>query len=236
MNKKLLIIAAILLINPAGVLAQRKPKLTGNVEQGSRYAVPYDEIGLPSVWTEFSDEFEQETWAYNYNKGYLQVAQTINPRFRYSTRISWDSKDFPWQEPDVNNKNTMWYYRTYCWITFSKELALRLEYYLRDQQYDIRPWNNLTHVPSMQLRWDIDKERKRRANLFLRLNTRRFSDEDEIWKDRDQLSARVNYQEELFARLLLKAQYSYTFRRYTDNPNQTSAEKRAVSAGFEYQF
>lgn len=230
-----LVIGAALLFIPSAA-SPRPPRISGNFERGSRYAVPYDEIGLPSAWAVLPEEFEQETWAYEYNKGYFQVAQRVNPLFRYSARLSWNSKDFPWQEPELNNKNTMWYYRAYCWLTFSRELALRLEYYIRDQRYEIRDWDNMTHVPSMQLRWDIDRERKRRANLFLRYNTQRFAEEEESWKDKNQISARVNYQEEVFGNLLLKAQYSYVFRRYRDNPDRSSAVRRAVSTGFEYQF
>jgi len=216
----------------------RPPKVSGNFEQGSRYAVPYDEFAYPlPLWQEgLDEEFEQETWAYNYHKGYVQVAQVVNPRFRYTARVNWNWKDFPHQDPELNHRNVMRYYRTFCWITLSSDLALRLEYYIRDQAYKIRPFDNLTHVPGLQLRWDIDKERKRRANLFLRLNSQRYAEDSETWKDRDHWSARVNYREEVFGGLLLNAQYAYTFRRYTDNPDRTSAVKRAVSGGFEYQF
>lgn len=235
MNKQLVLISIVLLLNPF-VVYGAKPTISGNVEQGSRYAVPYDDLDVFPLVTEFTEEFEQESWAYNYRKGYLQVTQTLNPKFRYSARVNWDAKEFPWQDLALNNKNTVVYYRTYCWITFSKALALRLEYYLREQKYDTRPWDNLTYVPNLQLKWDIDPSRKRRANLFVRLNSRRFDDEGEVWKDRDQVSARINYQEEVFGRLLLKAQYSYVFRRYTDNPDRANAEKKAISAGFEYKF
>ncbi len=183
---------------------------------------------------ELTEEYEQETWAYKYDKGYLQVAQNVSGRFRYTARFNWNRKDFP--HATLNNRNILRYYRTYCWIGISDALNLRLEYYLREQDYKFRSWDNLTHVPNMRLRWDIDRERKRRANLFLRFNSQRYADEEETWKDKDQISARVNYREEIFNRFLLKAQYSYVFRQYTDNPDESNAVKKAVSTGFEYQF
>ena len=210
------------------------PRISGNIESGSRYALPYEEFGVPFPWTEYAADFEQESWAYNYHQGHVQVSQTVNSRFRYAARFNWISRDYPYA--DLNNRNVMRYYRSYCWLNLHRNLALRVEYYLRQQVYEWRPWDNLTHVPNIQIRWDIDRERRRRANLFLRLNSRRFLDAGETWKDRDQLSARVNFQEEVFERLILKAQYSYNFRHYTDNPDQTTAVKKALSAGFEYQF
>ncbi len=232
---RLFILLFLFLLLPALVWA-RPPKVSGNYERGSRYAVAYDDPVLPVPWIEFveAEELEQESWAYNFHKGHLQVSQILSSRFRYTTRFNWNHKDFPYA--DINNRNIMRYYRTFCWIGLSRDFDLRLEYYLREQVYEFRPWDNLIHVPSMQIRWNIDRERKRRANLFLRLNAQRYAEESETWKDKNQLSARINYQEEVFERLILKAQYSYVFRRYTDNPDQVSAEKKSISAGFEYQF
>ncbi|GEM_PF-2809162 len=235
MDKKIIMLMVIFLLFPL-ILKAAAPRVSGNIEQGSRYAVPYDKFGTLTPWMELKDENEQETWAYNYNKGYLQVAQRLTPGFRYTARFSWNWRDYPYAEPELNNKNVMRYYRTFCWITLSDDFDMRLEYYLRQQVYEVRPWNNLIHVPNLRLRWNIDRQSRRRANLFLRLNSQRYADEGEIWKNRDQFTARVNYQQEVYEKLLIKAQYSYALRKYTDNPDESTALKKSASAGFEYQF
>lgn len=233
MIKRLLAVLTAFLFLPA-LSHPRPPKVSGNYEQGSRYAIAYEDPATPLLpWTEFIQE-EQDRWSYKFNKGHLQLSQVLNNRFRYTARFNWNQKDFPYA--DINNRNIMRYYRAFCWIGLSDDFDLRLEYYLRDQVYDFRNWDNLIHAPNMRLRWNIDRGRKKRANFFLRLNSQRYAEDSERWKNRDHWSARINYQEEVYEKLLLKAQYSYAFRRYTENPDQSPAEKKSISAGFEYQF
>ena len=49
----------------------KSPKKSGNYEQGSRYAVDYDEVEYPTFWFEQAEEdIDQENWADNFEIGY----------------------------------------------------------------------------------------------------------------------------------------------------------------------
>lgn len=231
MNRKILIIILMVML-VSGTALSKPPKISGNIELGTRYPLPYDEIGLPIPWAEATGEYPVEAWAYNFHKGYLRLAQKVSKNFRYVVKYNYIWKDF--YAAVTNNRNILNYYRAYSWIKLSKDFDLRLEYYIRQQDYTYRPWDNLTYVPHMLLKWKISDER--RADLSLRTKFQRYSDPDEIWKDKNHISARLGYKEKIGERLSLKAKYNYTFRQYTANPDEPSAVKRSLSAGFDYQF
>jgi len=213
-------------------LHAKAPKVSGNYEQGSRYAIPYDDIDYPSMWFEETEDIDQEAWAYNFSKGYLQLAQTINKDFRYVVKYNYIFKDF--FAATTNNKNLINYYRTYSWIGLPYNLRLKLEYYIRQQDYSFRPWDNLTHVPHVLLKWKYDN--KRSADLSIKFKAQRYDEEAEAWKDKNQVDSYIGYKEKITDKLTLNAKYKYTFRHYTDNPDETNAVKKSFSAGFDYQF
>jgi hypothetical protein len=166
MNNKKNIVALMALITLASPGVNSKlPKISGNIEQGSRYALPYEESGTLMPWIEATEEGSQESWSYDFSKGYLQLYQQLNSKVRYTVRYNYIKKDF--YAAETNNKNDLNYYRAYSWIKLSELFNLKVEYYLRHQAYAYRPWDNIMHAPNMQLRWDIDKSKKRRANLFM---------------------------------------------------------------------
>ncbi len=216
----------------AGIGFAKPPKISGNFEQGSRYALSYDETGFPTPWVEATECDAVETWAYNFHKGYLQLSHKLNDRVRYVTKYNYIRKDF--YAAETNNKNILRYYRTYSWIKLSNKFDLKLEYYLRQQDYYIRPWDNLVHVPHLYLKWAINKKRK--ANFSLRFKSQRYDDSKETVKDKNQISSYAGYKEKIGKNLTLKAKYKYIIRHYTDNPNESNAVKKSLSAGFEYQF
>lgn len=93
----------------------KPPKISGNYEQGSRYAIDYDEIEYPTFWfEEVEEDIDQETWAYNFEKGYLQLSQQINKDIRYTVKYDYIYKDY--FAANINNKNRLNYYRTYSWL------------------------------------------------------------------------------------------------------------------------
>jgi len=209
-----------------------RPKISGDYEHGSRYALPYDEIGYPTPWIEVAEEFEEEAWAYNFRKGNFQVSQRLSKKFRYVVKYDFIWKDF--FSATTNNKNMLNYYRTYSWINLNDHLDLKLEYYIRLQNYEFQPWDNLTHVPHMLLKWTINK--KRNARLSVRYKDQRYDDPEETWKDKAQISSYVDYNEKIGDKLKFNVSYNYIFRRYTDNPDETNAVKKSISVGFDYQF
>jgi len=230
MNKILLILTILLVLSIKGY--SKPPKISGNYEQGSRYAIPYNEFGYPTPWVEASEQFEEETWAYNFSKGYLKLSQRINKNYRYVVKYKYIRKNF--YEADLNNKNRLDYYRTYSWIGLNDKMDLKLEYYLRHQNYYIQPWDNLTHVPHILFKWKINDKIKTRASV--RYKSQKYKDPEETWKDKDYITSYVGYEQEITDNLELKGKYRYLFRRYTDNPEETNAVKKSLSAGFEYQF
>lgn len=231
MNRKnLIIILMVMLVS--GTALSKPPKISGNIEQGTRYPLPHDEIGFPTPWIEATEEYPVESWAYNFHKGHLQLAQKVSKNFRYVVKYNYIWKDF--YAAETNNKNILSNYRVYSWIKLSKDFNLRIEYYIRQQNYNYRPWDNFTYVPHILLKWKITDKRK--ADVSLRSKFQRYSDPGQIWKDKNQISAGLGYKEEIGERLTLKAKYNYTFRRYTDNRDETNAVKKSLSAGFDYQF
>ena len=108
----------------------KPPKVSGNYEQGSRYAIEIDEEDyFVFDLTEVDDVDEQEAWAYDFSKGYLQLSQTVNDKFRYVVKYDYLDKDFFAATSDAtNNKNRLNYYRTYSWIELPRNLKLKLEY------------------------------------------------------------------------------------------------------------
>jgi len=229
--RKYFILSSLIFLLSNQVLAEL-PKISGNIEQGARYAIPYDEVAFPTPWIEVSKQYEEESWAYNFNKGYLQLSQKVNDKIRYVVKYNYIWKDF--FDANTNNKNVLNYYRTYSWINLNDKLDLKLEYYLRHQNYNYRPWDNFTHVPHILLKWEINK--KRDLDLSLRYKSQRYNKSSETWKDKDQISTSIGYKEIFGEKLGLKANYKYTFRQYTDNPDESNAVKKSLSIGFDYQF
>ena len=70
-------------------------------------------------------------------------------KFRYTVKYDYLDKDF--FAATTNNKNRLNYYRIYAWTNISEKFRLKTEYYLRAQDYSIRPWDNITHVPHLLL-------------------------------------------------------------------------------------
>ncbi len=230
--KKLLfaVLTAFFIISVKG---HTKPqKVSGNIEQGSRYAIPYDEAGFPTPWIEATGDSADETWAYNFHKGYLKLYQRLNDKFRYTLKYNYIKKDF--FEATTNNKNILRYYRAYSWVKLSNALNMKLEYYLREQKYYIQPYNNLAHVPHVLLKWEISD--KRDASCSVRYKAQRYDDPDEVQKDKNQVSSYLKYKEDILENLTLNAGYRYTYRHYTENPDKSNAVKKSLSAGFDYQF
>lgn len=213
----------------------KPPKISGNYEQGSRYSIPYDEIKYPTWWFEEIEDIDQESWAYNYDKGYLQLSQTVNKKFRYSVKYDYLDKDFfAAMSDETNNRNRLNYYRTYSWIGLPANFKVKVEYYLRQQDYVYRPWDNLTHVPHLLLQWKPDK--KRTADLSMKYKAQRYDEVTEIWKDKNQMDTAIGYKEKVTDKLTLNTRYKYTFRHYTDNPDEPNAVRKSFSVGFDYQF
>jgi len=231
MFKKILVCLMVLCFS-AALYAATPPKLSGNIEQGTRYALPYDDAGFPTPWVEATEQSKVESWAYNYHKGFLQVAQKVSSRLRYVVKYNYIWKDFI--KADNTNKNLINYYQTYAWIKLNPALDLKVEYYLRHQDYYYMPWNNLTHVPYMYLKWKISDKRK--ANAALRFKAQRYADPGETWKNKNETVFNLGYKEEVGKSLVLRTEYKYTFRHYTNNIDEKNASKKALSAGFEYQF
>ncbi len=229
---KKFIVMLIVVFLAAGIGFAKPPKISGNFEQGARYALPYDETGFPTPWVEATEGDAVETWAYNFHKGYLKLYHRLNKTVRYIAKYNYIWKDF--HAAKTNNKNILRYFRTYSWIKLSNKFDLKLEYYLRQQHYYIRPWDNLEHVPHLYLKWDINKKRK--ANFSLRFKSQRYDVPEETTKDKNQISSYARYKEEIGENLTLKAKYKYTFRHYTANPDKSNAVKKSLSGGFEYQF
>ncbi|MFW6129682.1 MAG: hypothetical protein ACOC56_00770 [Atribacterota bacterium] len=210
----------------------KPPKLSGNYEQGSRYALAYDEMGFPFPWIEASEQLEEESWSYNFNKGYLRLSQRINKNYRYAVKYNFIEKDF--FGSDLNNKNILNYYRTASWIGLNDKMDLKVEYYLRHQNYYIRPWDNITHVPHVLFKFKVNNKINTRASV--RYKSQKYKDPDETWKDKDYIVSYLGYNQKITDRLILKGKYNYLFRHYTDNPDQTNAVKKSLSVGFDYQF
>jgi len=229
--KKLLVLTLMVLCCK-GVEA-KPPKVSGNYEQGSRYAIPYEELEYPTFWfEELEEDLEQESWAYNFEKGYLQVSQSVNKSFRYVVKYDYIYKDF--FAAQTNNKNRLDYYRVYSWTDIPYNMRLKLEYYIRNQDYAVRPWDNMTHVPHILLQWKPNSKRK--ADLSVRYKAQRYDEISEIWKDKNQIDSYIGYQEKINDKLTLNTRYKYTFRHYTDNPDENNAVKKSLSVGFDYQF
>ncbi|MFC2061450.1 DUF5777 family beta-barrel protein [Elusimicrobiota bacterium] len=210
----------------------KPPKVSGNYEQGSRYAVPYDEIEYPTWWFEETEEIDQETWAYNYDKGYLQVSQILNKDFRYAVKYDYLEKNF--FAATTNNKNRLNYYRAYSWIGLPYNMRLKTEYYIRHQNYGIRPWDNMTYVPHLLIQWKPNT--KRSTDVSVRYKVQRYDEDTEVWKDKNQIDTYVGYREKVSEKLTLNTRYKYTFRTYTDNEDESNAVRKSMSVGFDYQF
>jgi hypothetical protein len=233
MTTKKLIFAVLTAVFVLSIKGYTKPpKVSGNIEQGSRYAIPYDDVGFPTPWVEATEGDAEESWAYNFHKGYLKLYHRLNDRIRYTVKYNYIKKDF--FAAETNNKNILRYYRTYSWFKLSNAFDLKLEYYLREQNYYIQPWNNLVHVPHMLLKWEIND--KRDASFSVRYKAQRYDDPEETWKDKNQVSSYVKYKEDILDNLSLNAGYRYTYRHYTNNPDESNAIKKSLSAGFDYQF
>ena len=58
----------------------------------------------------------------------------------------------------------------------------------------------------------------------------------EEWKDKNQYDTYLGYKEKVSDKLTLNTKYKYTFRHYTDNPDETNAVRKSMSVGFDYQF
>ena len=229
--KKTLIGLSILLL--AGQANAKPPKVSGNYEQGSRYAIDYDEEDIvSSLFEDINEELDQETWAYDYTKAYLQLSQEIKKGLKYTLKYDYLDKDF--FAATTNNKNRINNYRIYSWMDLPQNFRLKAEYYLKHQDYTYRDWDNMTHVPHMLLQWKPVKGRI--ADLSIRYRTQKYSEDTEAEKDKNQVSTYLGYKEKLNDNLTLKAKYKYTFRKYTDNPTETNAVRKSFSAGFDYQF
>jgi len=230
MFKKILVCFMVIGFSAAGAFA-KPPKLSGGVEQGERYPLPYTEEGEITPWAEATEDDEAEAWAYTFNKGYLQLAQTINDRLRYVVKHNYVTKDFT--QTDNTNKNIINYYRAYTWIKLSSAFDLKLEYYLRHQNYFLMPWDNMTYVPHMVVKWNISD--KRVADFNYRFKVQRYDDPAETWKDKNETFFNLGYKEEIKS-LTLRTEYKYIFRGYTANPDEANAAKKSLSVGFDYQF
>ena len=228
--KKYVVLLSVVLLSAN--LYAKAPKISGNYEQGSRYAVPYDEIEYPTWWFEEIEDIDQEAWAYNFDKGYIKLAQTINKNLKYVVKYDFLNKDF--FAAITNNKNQLNYYRAYSWIGLPNNFKLKVEYYIRAQDYEFRPWDNLTHVPHLLLQWKPTK--KRTADISLRYKAQRYDEATEVWKDKNQIDSYLGYKEKISDKLTLNTKYKYTFRKYTDNPDKANAVRRSFSVGFDYQF
>jgi hypothetical protein len=214
-------------------ISAKPPRLSGNFEQGSRYAISEEELDFPAImFDEVDEDIDQETWAYEFTKGYLQLSQTLNDRMKYVFKYDYLYKDF--FAADTNNRNRLDYYRTYSWIGLSDALKLKVEYYLRNQDYEFRSWDNLTHVPHMLLQFKPDD--RRAASISLRYKAQRYNEATEEWKDKNEVISYLAYKEKVFDKLTVNAKYKYTIRHYTDNPDETDAIKKSFSMGFDYQF
>ncbi len=224
-------LSLVLILITANIYA-KPPKISGNYERGSRYAIPYDEIEYPTWWFEETEEIDQESWAYNYNKGYLKLSQIINKKFRYSVKYDYLEKDF--FATATNSKNRLNYYRAYSWIGLPSNFKLKVEYYLRHQDYSFRTWDNLTHIPHILLQWKPAETRT--ADISLKYKAQRYDEETETWKDKNQVDSYVGYKEKVNEKLTMNTKYKYTFRNYTDNPTESNAVRKSFSVGFDYQF
>ena len=230
------ILLAVITVFSVSNLYAKPPKISGNYETGDRYAIDYeeDEIDYSYLFGD-AEEADQEAWAYKFDKGYLQLSQTVNDRVRYVIKYDYLDKDFFAATSDAtNNSNRLNYYRAYAWFGLTESLKLKAEYYLRAQDYEHRDWNNLSHVPHLLLQWSPAKTRT--ADVSLRYKAQRYDDETEAWKDKNQVDSYIGYREKLTDSLTLNARYKYTFRAYDDNPDQSDAIKKSFSAGFDYQF
>jgi hypothetical protein len=230
MNKKLLVIMAICLMGYSISFA-KAPKIAGNFESGSRYSVEYDELE-EIFFHEDTEDMEQETWAYDFQKGYLQLSQEVNKNLRYSLKYDYISKDF--YAATTNNKNKLDYYRAYSWIGLPSNFKLKVGYYVRQQDYTIRQWDNMTHVPNMLLQWKPDS--KKVASLSMRYKAKRYDESTETWKDADEIASYIGYTTKVWQGLTLNTKYRYNFRRYVDNPDKSNSVKKSLSVGFEHQF
>ncbi len=229
------IFAIVLCICISTNIYAKPPKISGNYEQGSRYSIPYDEIEYPTWWFEETEDIDQESWAYNYDKGYLKLSQTINKGFKYTVKYDYLEKDFFAAASDnTNNKNRINYYRTYSWIGLPSNFRLKLEYYLRQQDYTFRTWDNLTHVPHLLLQWKPAKTKT--ADLSLKYKAQRYDEDTETLKDKNQVDSYIGYKEKVTDKLTINTKYKYTFRKYTDNPTESNAVRKSFSVGFDYQF
>jgi len=70
----------------------------------------------------------------------------------------------------------------------------------------------------------------------LRFKAQRYADPGETWKNKNETVFNLGYKEEVGKSLVLRTEYKYTFRHYTNNIDEKNASKKALSAGFEYQF
>lgn len=232
MLKKIIYLGLSFALLFSGVLRAKPPKVSGNYEAGSRYALPYDEIEYPTWYFEEIEDIDQEPWAYDFKKGYLQLSQVLKKDLRYVVKYNFIYKDF--FAAQTNSRNLINYYRTYSWVGLPYNLNVKLEYYLRQQDYSYKPWDNLTHVPNLLLKWKPNT--KRGADLSVRFKAQRYEEEAQEWKDKNQVDSYVGYEERITDDLTVNAKYKYTFRHYTDNPEKTNAARKSVSVGFDYQF
>lgn len=231
MNNKILFLLVFgCLINTN--LYSKPPKISGNYEQGSRYAIPYDEMEYPTFWFEEAEDIDQESWAYNFEKGYLKLSQQVNKDIRYTVKYDYIYKDF--FAATTNNRNRLNYYRAYSWFNVPYNFRIKLEYYIRQQDYTFRPWDNLTYIPHVLFQWKPNK--KRTADLSLRYKEQRYDEDTETWKDKNHIDTYLGYKEKVSEKVTLNTKYKYTFRHYTDNPDESNAVRKSFSVGFDYQF
>ena len=121
---KEIIILGIVTVVSTSIYA-KPPKVSGNYEQGSRYAIDYDEIEYPTFWfEEMEEDIDQESWAYNFEKGYLQMSQEINKDLRYTVKYDYIYKDY--FAAAINNKNRLDYYRVYSWVDLPYNFRTKL--------------------------------------------------------------------------------------------------------------
>lgn len=204
--------------------------VSGNIEVGSRYGIPSDEWW----WEDIIDvDVEDEDYAYNFDKGYLQVQQKVNKKLDYSVKYHYNKKDY--RVKDIDNR--MDYYTGAVKYKFIKEISGKFGFYLRNQNFTDRPTqderDNITYTPYLELRTNPLEQTK--LILSYRYKDQTYKNRDEKEKDKITNMALLKVEQKFFKDLTLNARWKMDFRhyKYRDVKNLL---KRSVSFGFKYQF